>query len=118
MTSCFAVCALAIVTAVLTGVLASRSDRLPRETRFALGTSIVGALPGLVFVLQLLPPWARGSLRNVGDLISFWPAVAWILVGPFVFLRSAILAKPFGIAKSLDALRLLLWQDGQHRRSW
>ena len=79
--------------------------------RAALATCLVGVLPGLTFVGHALVRRHFASANHpfaAYDLVTLWPALFWILVGPFVFLRSVVIARPRQVPWFVDVLRVLL----------
>jgi hypothetical protein len=107
---CFGVSALAAIAAIAGTFVALFLTRVERTARFAVGTSVVAVIPGVLFVAHatvyaLVKP---GAATEPYHLWTILPAAVWILVGPFVLLRSYGLARPGRVPVYLDVLRFCL----------
>ena len=88
-----------------------------RLTRQALAVAALGAAPGILFVVHSVAGAAVTSrvARAPYDLWTLAPALAWLIVGPLVFVRSFQLARPLAVPWTVDLLRGVLvlgWAAG------
>lgn len=102
MLACFAVTMVGVLGCAVAAVISLSARRLPSHVRRSLAISAFGAMPSLLFVVHALltrsndPPY---------DLWTFLPGVLWILVAPFVFVRSFVVTRPLAAPRHIDALR-------------
>ena len=108
---CFVLAGISFVVGVVSAVYAWRRSDLPTKERAALGTAVIGVIPGLAFLGQVIVVGIIAGTNEHSqphEFATFWPALLWTLVGPFIFLRSATLAK-FRVASGVvDAARIIL----------
>jgi hypothetical protein len=105
-----AISLLAAVVAVAGVLVALFGHQLPLKVRYGLATSVVAVLPGLAFLVHAVvyPRLRSGGAPPPYDLWTILPALLWILVGPFVLLRSYTLAPPRRVPPYVDMMRLCL----------
>jgi hypothetical protein len=105
---CFLLSGLAALAGVVGLVCAATAKGLGADVvRVGLAAAIAGALPGLIFVANLVR--ARGGPVHPYDVAGIGPALLWILAGPIAFLVSAGAARPGRVPLHVDALRAALF---------
>jgi hypothetical protein len=110
LTACVAMSVLAAFLVIASIVIAICSTGSGWKERAALLISVAAATPSLLFAVSGI--YARGRER----LVPWHPTtqrlldvgVAWLLVGPILFMASASLAKPKEVSRLINGCRLLL----------
>jgi hypothetical protein len=92
---------------VMASLVALLATGVGRRTRFAIGTSVVAPLPGLVFVahttaIRVMMP---GVMWAPWDLWTIIPAPPGVPAGPLVLLRSFLLVRPRRVPGTIEAFR-------------
>jgi hypothetical protein len=108
--TCVSVALLGTVVVPAALALAMQRGKLERNVRFALATCVVAVGPGFAFVVHaaIRAAGGTGSPWQPYELASFLPAAFWLLVAPFVFARSAALARPLRVPRYVDGIRFVL----------
>lgn len=100
--ACFGVTMTGVLGCIVGAVISMSANCLTSQARRSVAISALGAMPSLLFAVHAL---LTGMSEPPYELWTFLPAVLWIFVAPFVFLRSFVVARPLAVPRFVDVLR-------------